>query len=423
MAASTPAGAGDADDLAGIDLADTAFWARPPQERHAAFARLRRRPPVFFAEADIGPIPAGPGFHALVRHADVVEASRTPQVFSSRPTAISIPDMPEEFGEFFGSMIGLDDPRHARLRRIVSRGFTPRMLAKLEDDVQRLAEQIVDDLVRTGPCDFVAEVAARLPLDVICEMMGVPADRRAMVFENASVILAGSDPDYLGHDIDAALTRLLTAGGDLAALLGELAAERRAAPTADLTSALVAADLDGESLTDRELGSFFILLTVAGSETTRNAISHGLELLTRHPEQRDLWWSDFEAHAGTAVEEIVRHSSPVIWMRRTLTRDHVMNGHHYRAGDKAVLYYASANRDEAVFADPGAFDITRSPNPHLGFGGPGPHFCLGAHLARREIRVMFRELHRRVPGIRSTASPERLLSNFVNGIKSMPCAF
>ncbi|MDA8370577.1 MAG: cytochrome P450 [Nocardiopsaceae bacterium] len=408
-------------DIADINLSTMKFWGRPLSERHEAFARLRRHQPVFFGEPDLGPIPTGPGFYALVRHADVVEASRTPHVFASEPSAVSIPDLPQEFNEFFGSMINLDDPRHARLRRIVSRGFTPRMLAKLEGDIQRQAEQIVDDLVRTGPCDFVTEVAARLPLVVICEMMGIPEDRRRMVFENSNTVLAGNDPEYLGNDVDTAVTRLLTAGAELADLLAELAAKRREKPTDDLTSALVNANIDGECLTDRELGSFFILLAVAGNETTRNAISHGLRLLTRNPDQRDLWWSDFEARAGTAVEEIIRYASPVVWMRRTVTRDHEMNGHLYRAGDKVVLYYASANRDETVFDDPDTFDITRSPNPHVGFGGPGPHFCLGAHLARREITVMFRELHRRAPSIRSTAEPQRLLSSFVNGIKSMPC--
>ncbi|MDA0564981.1 cytochrome P450 [Streptomonospora sp. S1-112] len=410
-------------DVSDIDLSDDGFWARPLSERHDAFARLRAHPPRFFAERPMGPVPTGPGYYALVTHADVAEASREPRVFASEPSAISIPDLPEGFAEYFGSMINLDDPRHARLRRIVSRGFTPRMLAKLEDDVTRHARRIVDRLVETGPCDFVGEVAARLPLVVICEMMGIPESHHDMVLENSSTVLAGQDPDYLGADVETAITRLLQAGADLSALLADLAAHRREHPTGDLTSALVTANVDGESLSDQELGSFFILLTVAGNETTRNAISHGLHLLTRYPDQRRLWWSDFEEHAGRAVEEIVRYASPVVWMRRTLTQDFELNGHPLRAGDKAVLYYASANRDAAVFADPDTFDITRHPNPHLGFGGPGPHFCLGAHLARREITVMFRELHRRVPGIAATAEPVRLASNFVNGIKSLPCAF
>ncbi|PSL00729.1 cytochrome P450 [Murinocardiopsis flavida] len=408
--------------LADIDLSDLRFWSGPPGERHEAFARLRAHPPVYFAEPDLAPIPRGPGYHALVRHSDVVAASRLPSVFASEPSAISIPDMPREFNEFFGSMINLDDPRHARVRRVVSRGFTPRMLAKIDGDIARIAARIAAELPAKGDCDFVAEVAAPLPLAVICDMMGIPESRRAMVRENTAIVLAGADAEFLGGDGDAAAHRLLTAGGELAGLLGELAAERRRTPVDDLTSALVNADIDGEALSDQEIGSFFILLAVAGSETTRNAISHGLALLTDHPDQRALWWADFEAHAATAVEEIVRHASPVTWMRRTLTRDHELNGHHYAAGDKALLFYASANRDEAVFTDPDRFDVTRSPNPHVGFGGPGPHYCLGAHLARREITAMFRELHRSAPGIRATGEPRRLVSDFLNGIKTLPCA-
>lgn len=421
--AQPPPTAGALPDISDIDLSDNEFWKQPLEERHAAFARLRRHPPQFFAEPDMGPLPPGPGYYALVNHADVAEASREPGVFASQPSAISIPDMPADFAEYFGSLINLDDPRHARLRRVVSRGFTPRMLARLQEDVERHAARIAEDLRETGPCDFVSHVAARLPLVVICEMMGIPEERHQEVLENSNVVLAGNDPDYLGDDAETAMTRLLEAGENLSRLLAELAAQRRAEPTSDLTSALVNANVDGESLTDQELGSFFILLAVAGNETTRNAISHGLRLLTEFPEQRELLWSDFETHAPGAVEEIVRHASPVVWMRRTLTRDHEMNGRTFREGDKAVLYYASANRDSAVFDDPDAFDITRKPNPHLGFGGPGPHFCLGAHLARREVTVMLRELHRRVPTIRAAAPPKRLASNFVNGIKSLPCEF
>lgn len=410
-------------DVFDIDLSDLGFWGRPPHERNEAFARLRRHSPVFFAERWMGPVPPGGGYWALVRHADVVEASRRPTLFASEPSAISIPDLPAGFNEFFGSMINLDAPRHTRMRRIVSRGFTPRMLSRLDGDINRTAARIADELLDTGPCDFVETVSARLPLAIICEMMGIPPGHHQTVFENSTIVLAGADPDYLGGDPDTAAHRLLTAGKTLTGLLAELAADRRAAPRDDLTSALVNADIDGEALTDQELGSFFVLLAVAGSETTRNSITHALDLLTRHPDQRDLWWSDFEAHAGTAVEEIVRYASPVTWMRRTVTVDCEMNGHRYRAGDKVLLYYASANRDESVFADPDRFDITRSPNPHVGFGGPGPHFCLGAHLARREITAMLRELRRRVPGIHATGPPQRLLSTFVNGIKELPCAF
>ncbi|NED58584.1 cytochrome P450, partial [Micromonospora aurantiaca] len=206
-------------------------------------------------------------------------------------------------------------------------------------------------------------------------------------------------------------------------IVEDLGRRRREDPADDLTSALVNANVDGESLTDQELGSFFILLVVAGNETTRNAIAHGLDLFTRNPDQRALLTEDFDGRIAGAIEEIVRYVSPVIWMRRTATRDTVLNEREIKEGDKLVLYYWSANRDESVFTDPEKFDILRDPNPHVGFGGPGPHFCLGAHLARREITVMFRELLRRTPDIRAAAEPDRLESNFINGIKRLPYTF
>jgi methyl-branched lipid omega-hydroxylase len=210
---------------------------------------------------------------------------------------------------------------------------------------------------------------------------------------------------------------------ELHRLVARLGRERREAPGDDLISALVTADVDGERLSVRELGAFFDLLLVAGNETTRNALAHGLKLLTDHSDQRAILLADFDRRIGGAVEEIVRYVSPVIWMRRTVTRDFIMNGHAYREGDKAVLFYQAANRDESVFADPERFDITRSPNPHVGFGSAGPHFCLGAHLARREITAMLRELLTRVPDIRAAGEPDRLLSSFINGIKHLPCEF
>ncbi|MFI6926334.1 cytochrome P450 [Nonomuraea spiralis] len=408
-----------------FDLSDRNFWARPMSEREEAFDRLRARAtPAFFDEMKIDFAPQGPGYYALVRHADILEASRNPEVFCSGDGgATNIPDMPAEFTEYFGSMINMDDPRHARLRRIVSRAFTPKMIKQFESDVEAAAVRIVDDLLAAGPgADFVTDVAARLPLKIICDMMGIPERDYRFVFDRSNIILGGFDPEYTGGDLDQLATRLLTAGMELQQLVQDLAAHRTANPTNDLTSSLVNANIDGERLTMQELGSFFILLVVAGNETTRNAISYGLRLLTRNPDQRALWLEDVDGRAPGAVEEIVRLASPVNFMRRKVTRDHEMNGHLYRKGEKVVLFYWAANRDETVFADPYRFDITRHPNPHVGFGGPGPHFCLGAHLARREITVMFRELLRRVPQIEG-GKPDRLHSSFINGIKHMECTF
>ena len=408
---------------AATDLSDMAFWGQPLADRAAAFARLRaQQGPRFYAEPVVPFGEKGPGYYALVRHADVVEASRRADVFCSGRGATNIVDLPADFNEYFGSMINMDDPRHARLRRIVSRAFTPRMIARFESDVRRAATAIVDDLLAAGPCDFVPQVAARLPLKVICDMMGVPDDQYEMVLTRTNIILSGFDPEFISADPDEVAIQLLGAGQELAELVTGLAAARAQAPADDVVSALVTANIDGEQLTSAELASFFILLVVAGNETTRTALSHALMLLTEFPEQRALLLADIENRIEGTVEEIVRYASPVLFMRRTLTRDYTMNGQDYREGDKAVLYYYSANRDEAVFADPERFDITRSPNPHVGFGAAGPHFCLGAHLARRELTVMLRELLSRVPDI-TAGEPDRLLSSFVNGIKRLPCQF
>jgi len=396
------------------------FWTAPIAERAAAFAALREREPVpFFAEPDFAYLPPGPGYWALTRLDDLVDASRNAKVFTSGPGATNVADMPPEFLEFYGSMINTDDPRHARLRRIVSRGFTPKRLAALTDEVQSTATRIVDDLIDAGECDAVSAISARLPLKIVCDMMGVPESQYDFVFRTSNVILGASDPEYV-PDADNILVALLQAGNELAELMRDLGRHREQHPTDDVTSALVNAEIDGERLTPDELASFFILLVVAGNETTRNAISWGLKLLTDHPEQRRIWLDDLDGVTPTAVEEIVRWASPVIFMRRTLGVDATLGGQPMTAGDKVLLFYWAANRDPEHFTDPDAFDVRRSPNPHVGFGGAGPHFCLGAHLARREMAVMFRELLTRVPEIHATAEPRRLQSMFINGIKSMP---
>jgi cytochrome P450 len=406
----------------GVDLSLIEFWEQPLEGRHADFAKLRALGKPAYFDLPEGPFRTeGEGYYAFVSHADVSAASRQPELFSSARGATSIEDLPAEFNEYFGSMINMDDPRHARLRRIVSRAFTPRMIKKFEEDVQRTAEVIVEDLLATGPCDFVQHVSARLPLKIICEMMGIGDEHYEMVLRNTNLILAGGDPEFISEDFDTAITQLLTAGKDLADLVMAIAADRAEHPQDDVITALASANIDGEQLTPAELGSFFILLVVAGNETTRTAISHALNLFTKHPEQRELLLADIEGRLPGAVEEVVRYASPVIFMRRSVTRDCTLNGHEFREGDRTVLFYWAANRDESVFTDPAKFDITRSPNPHVGFGAAGPHFCLGAHLARREITVMLRELMTKVPTIRAAAEPDRLLSSFINGIKHLPC--
>jgi cytochrome P450 len=408
-----------------VDLSSIDFWGQPAASREAGFAALRREKPISFHKEfeppPNVPLPRGPGYWALTKHRDVLEVSRNPERFCSGK-GTNIPDLPEAFNEFFGSMINMDDPKHGRLRRIVSRGFTPRALGKLEAGVQRRAKQTIDRVIDKGACDFVSEIAAPLPLEIICDMMGIPESQTKFVFDKTNLILGLGDPEYVPEGTNV-LAAALTAGQALAGLLNDLAAERRKQPQDDLTSALLAAELEGESLTQPELASFFVLLVAAGNETTRNAISHGMKALTDFPDERRKWWADFEGVAPTAIEEIVRWASPVIHFRRTATRDTELSGQKIAAGEKVVLWYNSANRDEDVFADPYRFDVTRTPNEHVGFGGPGPHHCLGANLARREMRVMFREIATRIPDLEITGPPEMLRSNFIHGIKRMPCAW
>jgi len=410
---------------ASVDLSTLEFWMRPLEEREAAFAALRRERPISFQqEREPSPalgLPRGPGYWALSRHADIVRVSRRPDLYGSG-RGTNIPDLPEAFNEFFGSMINMDDPVHGRLRRIVARGFTPRALGRLEADVERRAKQTLDRVIDKGACDFVTEIAAPLPLEIICDLMGIPKSQTRFVFEQTNVILGLGDPEYV-PEASNIVGAALGAGKALADLMYDLAKRRQQARTDDLTSALLRVDVEGGALTHQELASFFVLLVVAGNETTRNAISHGMRALCDHPDERRRWASDFEAVAPTAIEEIVRWSSPVIHVRRTVTRDTELSGQPLRAGEKVVLWYNSGNRDEAAFADPFRFDVRRKPNEHVGFGGPGPHHCLGANLARREIRSIFREILRRLPDLEITGPPERLRSNFIHGIKRMPCAW
>jgi len=400
------------------------FWVRPEADIEADLAALRSVPLSFHPEPPV-PVdidfPEGPGSWVVTRHAQILEVSKQPEIFSSA-AGVTVIDAPPEFNEFFGSMIAMDDPRHSRLRKLVSAGFTPRMLAKLEDGVALQAQRIVDRIIDRGECDFVVDVAARLPLQIVCDLMGIPESQIEFVFEQTNIILGGGDPEYVPdqHDI---LTSLLLAGQGLSELMNEVAESKKGGDADDLTTILVNATVDGEQLTQAEIASFFILLVVAGNETTRNAIAWGLKYLTDNPSQKHLWLQDPDSVEHTAVEEIVRLASPVTYMRRTALADTILGGRQIREGDKVSMFYLAANRDEDLFSDPYAFDVRRDPNPHVGFGGPGPHFCLGAHLARREIRLMWRELLARVPDIEASGPPDLLLSSFIHGVKHLPATF
>ncbi|WP_197377353.1 cytochrome P450 [Mycolicibacterium baixiangningiae] len=404
--------------LADINLGSWEFWALDDDIREGAFTTLRREAPVHpFPEFMQEGTPVGRGHWAVTRYDDVFYASRHPEIFSSA-SGITIGDQTPELNEYFGSMIAMDDPRHTRLRNIVRSAFTPRVLARVEDSVRERARRLVADMVARHPDgsgELVTDFAGPLPLQIICDMMGIPEGDHQRVFHWTNVILGFGDPD-LTTDFD----EFINVAMEIGAYASALADERRAHPGDDLTTSLVQADVDGQQLTSSEVASFFILLVVAGNETTRNAISHGLLALSRYPEQRRIWFDAYDEVAATAVEEIVRWASPVSYMRRTLTRDAELDGVKLAAGDKISLWYGSANRDESKFDDPWTFDVRRNPNPHVGFGGGGAHFCLGANLARREITVAFEELHRQIPDIVASEEPDRLQSAFIHGIKRLP---
>jgi cytochrome P450 len=407
--------------LADIHLELLDFWGLDDDIRDGVFATLRREAPIsFWPPIELAGFPSGGGHWALTKLDDVHYASRHPDIFSSAP-GIVINDQNPEVAEYFGSMIVLDDPRHQRLRSIVSRAFTPKVVARIEASVRERAHRLVASLIAnhpSGEAELVSELAGPLPLQVICDMMGIPEEDHQRVFHWTNVILGVGDPDLAG---DA--EEFIKVSMEIGAYASALAEDRRVNHHDDLTSSLVEAEVDGERLSSSEIASFFILLVVAGNETTRNAISHGMVALSRYPEEREKWWSNFDGLTPAAVEEIVRWASPVVYMRRTLTQDFELSGTKMASGDKVSLWYNSANRDESKFANPWAFDVARDPNPHLGFGGGGAHFCLGANLARREIRVVFDELRREIPDIVATEEPARLQSQFIHGIKTLPVAW
>jgi cytochrome P450 len=410
--------------LGTFELSDPEFWIAPRDFRHAAFRSLRAADELVFYdewEFEDSPLPKGPGYWAVTRHEDVWAASRSPQIFISG-RGVNIGDIPQEMNEFIGSMIAMDDPRHFRLRNIVAKGFTPKQITQVEGYVRTKATAIIDRLLEQfpdGECDFVEQIAAPLPLQIICEMMGIPPEDEAQIFQWTNVILGVGDPEYVGS-----FEQLMGVLMQMFMYAQQLGEARRADPGDDIASVLMHAEVDGERLTPQEFGSFFILLAVAGNETTRNAIAHGMKLLTDNPDQRRLWFDDYDRRVKTAVDEIVRCSTPVIHFRRTVAEDVVLHNTKISAGQKVVLWYNSANRDETVFANPDEFDIARPLQPQqVGFGAGGPHFCLGANLARREISVIFDEIRRRLPNLVITSEPDYLQSAFINGIKRMRCAW
>jgi cholest-4-en-3-one 26-monooxygenase len=391
-----------------IDLTNPdAFVAGVP---HEWFTRLRREAPVFWhPEVD------GSGFWAVTSYNEFVTVNRDPQTYSSSRGAVFLWDMPEEALEQQRLlMLNMDPPLHTRYRLLINKGFTPRMVSALEDTMRDRTREILDRVADRGECDFVVDVAAELPLQVIADLMGVPQEDRHKLFDWSNRMIGGNDPEYGLTEEDTAVASM-----ELYAYAAELANQKRANPSDDLISVLSQAEVDGERLSGLEIDLFFLLLSVAGNETTRNLISHGLVALLEHPDQLAKLRANPDL-MGSTIEEMLRWASPVMQFRRTAMVDHELGGQPIKDGDKIVFWHISANRDETKFAEPFTFDIARAPNEHVAFGGGGPHFCLGANLARMEIRVMFEELLARFPEMEITGEVSRLRSNFINGIKHIP---
>jgi cholest-4-en-3-one 26-monooxygenase len=399
--------------LQDIDLCDSKNFAQGVP--HEWFAYLRREAPVQWHPDPLG---ASDGFWSVTRFDDCVAVNRDYEHFSSYRAATLFSDFDEEaLGQLRMMMLNMDPPMHTRYRRLVNKGFTPRIIRDLELKVAASTDAIIDGVCELGSADFVEQLSAELPLQVIADLMGVPQSDRHLVFDWSNRMVGSEDPEYQitpESSIQASL--------ELFAYADELCAKKRIDPHEDLLSVLTQAEIEGDQLTQIELDLFFLLLAVAGNETTRNLMSGAMVAFFEHPDQWKRLLAD-RSLLPSAIEEMLRYVSPVMHFRREATSDCTIGEQKIAEGDKVVFWHISANRDESVFAQPDTFDIGRTPNHHIAFGGGGPHFCLGANLARMEIRVMFERLLDRVPDIRLDGTVQHLQSNFINGVKHLPVAF
>ncbi len=401
--------------LADIDLANHDHFVEAVP--HEMFALLRHEDPVHWNEE-----PDGPGFWAITRYADIKEVHRDWETFSSEIGGTSLEDLAPEHVESRKSMIDMDPPRHNQLRAIVAKGFTPRAVKAYEDSIRTLFRHLIAKSLPKGEFDFVAEIAAELPMRVFAEMLGAPMEDRHHLVELGDRMLGASDPE-LQDPAEMERYRHLPFSSPAALEMFEygrkLYDERRKHPKDDIVTKLVMAEIDGQKLTERELDVYFILLATAGNETTRHTISHGMQALMDHPDQLERLRAQPEL-MQTAAEEMLRWATPVHHFRRTATRDVEFAGKTIRKGDKVTTWFVSGNRDEDVFEAPDRFDVGRTPNPHMTFGPGGVHFCLGSHLARLEVKIAFEELIPRLASIEPAGKVDRLRSNFFNGIKRLP---
>lgn len=403
-----------------ISISTLDFWRAPFDERDKTFAQLRQdRPVSWHPNMDFSYIEQStPGFWAVVGHQDIQDISRNPKVFSSAEGTM-LGDTPDFLSLPSSSFLNMDDPRHARLRKLVSVAFTPKRIAQFEVRLAGRATEIVNELIDRGDCDFVQNVARQLPMWSISEFMGVPQGQRHIASHAADLQASGGIDPSLNEGLEP-LEAIKKSVGTLRGIGMGLAEQRRWHGEEDLITGLVNAEIDGESLTDSEIGAFCNLLSVAGNDTTRNTISHAMLALTNNPDQRQLLIDDFDRYIDSAVEEFLRWGTAVMTFRRTTTEATEIAGVPIAAGEKVVMFYNSGNRDDAAFTDPHTFDITRDPNPHLSFGGGGAHFCLGTMLARTQLKAIFREIFTRLPNL-EVSDPQLMLSTFIHGVNSMPC--
>ncbi|MGU3499749.1 cytochrome P450 [Mycobacterium sp. C31M] len=406
-----------------IDLSSRAFWATTAADRETSFAQLRAERPVSWhppVEDSLMPDATDRGYWAVTRHADVVEVSRNSEVFLSGQ-GVLFENVPQELLEASQSFLAMDPPRHTLIRKVVHSAFTPRQVRRIEDSIKANAADIVAELRAAGSgADFVDLCAKELPIRTLSDMVGIPESERHQVAAAADALVSWGDPVYL--DGRNPLEVLVTNQMYLHQVALALAAERRENPGDDLFSALVQAEVEGSRLTDPEVAAFFVLLAVAGNDTTRQTTSHALLALTEDSAQRAWLQADFDDRIGTAVEEFVRWASPVMTFRRTAASDYELCGQQITTGDKVVMFYSSANWDSTVFDTPHRLDLGRHPNPHVGFGGGGRHFCLGAHVARAQLRAIFSELLRQIPDIQA-GEPSYVAGNFIHAIRALPCTF
>ena len=405
------------------DLSSVAFWSQTAPERERTFAELRAQRPVSWhrpVENGLFTDPNDQGFWAAVRHADLVEVTKRPGDFLSGE-GIVFESMPQELLDAGQGFIAMDPPRHTKVRRLLSSAFTPKQIKRIDTQIRANATRIVDELAPRGEADFVPDVAALMPMYNICDMVGVPDELRREVAHEASYAGGWRDPELMAGA--EPLPRLYESMMRLREVAGGLIAQRRREPQDDLLTALVQAEVDGEQLTDEEIISFFGLLMVAGNDTTRQSTSHGMKALSDHPEQREWLMADFEGRISGAVEEIVRWATPIMTFRRTAAHDTELSGTRITAGDKVIMFYASANWDTEVFDHPERFDLSRSPNPHVSFGGGGIHHCLGNQLARQQLRALWAELLHRLPDIEASGDPSYGTSNFFHIVNHLPVRF